>query len=931
MTGYADRVRALFDEIDQTPWGPQERALVAEAVALAQESGDERLEYEARMRQTSSANMIGDTDLMLTSFAWCLGHHDADPSRFPALIEPAGDLMWQYKWMAGALRGSPEFAPEQISAVLDDMEEHYRRAGLGSSGVLMARFEDAWAAGRWEEADALQKQLEATPRDDYSHCDACVRSQFAGFFAETGREDDAIRLVQELVEGGFACGEEPEHALARALVPYLRAGMLEEARTAHLRSYRLAKDNPDNLTIVAKNVVFCVVTGNAARALALVERHLPWLVHDGLNAEAHVSALGAFAVALDAVAEAGHPDTIVRGSDAESLAEVFGPHEGPWTVSDLAARAWAEVERIAAAFDARNGTDAHARGLDRLRETARERYDVPIRSHEFSTLPAPTTPQTAAERIDRALVLSSAGSRTAIDAIRAALPDADEAERVTLTSHLLSALVAYGHIEEASAALPERLSVLRAAGRTAQADLEERLGLILFGAGLEESLPLIRAELDNAAEADVDVRADLWSTLAIGLLWTGEHAEAAEAARTAVALFRAAGDPRRAHGMQLLEADALASPDHAAASASAVDALLADPAVDDGRRTRALVTRARLHGMAEEFAAGAAAADEATRLALTIGADDQIVAETSLLAAALHEDAGRPSEAVSRYRLAAERREAADLTSIDVRFRLGRAMLAAGFAAEAVDTLNDVLREESENEEEAASRAITAGLLAQALQASEDFGNAVGAWAYTADLREEAGDVPGRAFALVQQGRILGRFGEVDDAIEILTEAVGLLRGNEDEVGLLADGLHTLAQAHNQRGDDEVFALLDEALELGRQHDAGWFVADVLDTRARVLGGRGRTDEAVAAALQAADGFAGAGDASSSAGAELLAGRLLLGAERPGDAVPLLRTALEHADGVEGLRDAVALDLGNALEMLGRHAEAAEVRATIRS
>ena len=365
MSGYATRIRALFDEIDATPWGPQERALVAEAVALAQESGDERLEYEARMRQTSSANMTGDTDLMLTSFAWCLAHHDSDPARFPATVEPAGDLMWQYKWMAGALRGSPEFSPEQIAAVLDDMEEHYRRAGLGASGVLMARFEDAWAAGRWDEAEELQRRLEATPRDDYSHCDACVRSQFAGYFSETGRESDALRLVQEMIEGGFSCGEEPEHALARALIPYLRAGMLDEARTAHLRSYRLAKDNPDNLSIVAKHIVFCAVTGNAARALALVERHLPWLVHDGLNAEAHLAALASVAVALDAVTEAGHGATPVRGSDAVTLAPLLGEHEGLWTASELAAHAWLLADDIAAAFDRRNGTDAHAQSIAR--------------------------------------------------------------------------------------------------------------------------------------------------------------------------------------------------------------------------------------------------------------------------------------------------------------------------------------------------------------------------------------------------------------------------------------------------------------------------------------------------------------------------------------------------------------------------------------
>ncbi len=82
------RFQQLIEEIDRTPWGPAEQALVAEAVALAVEIGDERLEYEARMRQTASANMNGATDVMLNSFAWCLAHHDARPAALPRRPRP---------------------------------------------------------------------------------------------------------------------------------------------------------------------------------------------------------------------------------------------------------------------------------------------------------------------------------------------------------------------------------------------------------------------------------------------------------------------------------------------------------------------------------------------------------------------------------------------------------------------------------------------------------------------------------------------------------------------------------------------------------------------------------------------------------------------------------------------------------------------------
>ncbi|WP_405373652.1 MULTISPECIES: hypothetical protein [unclassified Microbacterium] len=931
MTSYAARIDALFDQISTTPWGPEESALVAQAVALAQESGDERREYEARLRQTSSANMNGDTDLMLTSFAWCLAHHDSDPERFPAEIDAAGDVLWQFKWMAGALGGSPEFSAEQIAAVLDDMADHYRRAGVGESGVLMARFDAAWGAGRLDEATELQRQLESAPRDDYSHCDACTRSQFAGFFVETGRDAEAIELVDELIDGGFACGEEPEHALARVLLPSLRAGKLDEARSAHLRSYRLSKDSPDKLAIVAHHIVFCAVTGNEARALALVERHLPWLAHDGLNAHAHQSALASIGIALDAVAAAGHPDLTVRGSDADTLIPFFGPHDGPWAVGDLAGAAHGAADRIAAAFDARDANTAHSERLRRLRETGRERYDVPLGSHDFAATVTAAAPQTQDERYDRAASLSHVGSTAALEAIRAALPEATDTQRVELTSMLLGGLLATDQVAEADAALPSRVAALRAVGRDERADIEERLGLLLFGQGIAEAEPALRAELAQASGAAAEVRADLTATLAIALSYGDDPALVAGAASDAAKLYVEAGEPTAAAGMRLLEVDARARSGQRDAAETLADALVA-MSLSDGHRARGLMIRSQLRAMTERFSDAAADADEATRLLLGLGADDVLMGQAFVRAGALHEDAGDPGAAASRFRLGADRLDAAGLPSFQVRYRLGHAMLLAGSAHAATDVLDDVYREETEADELPGSRALTLTLLARAFEAAEEPGAAYGAWTGVADLLEQAEDAAGQAFALVQVGRLLGWFGEWDDAVTPLTEALGLVRGREDQVTLAAEAVHSLAQVRMRSGDlDGALTTIDEALTIGRAAGDAWYLNDVTDTRAHILAEQGRVDEAVASALQAADGFAGLGDVTAAGRAELLAARILTDAERLGDAVPLYRAAIEHAEAgeAEPMRVTAALEFGDVLEKLGRLPEAAEVRATL--
>lgn len=924
------RFSQLLEEIDRTPWGPAEQALVAEAVALSLEIGDEQLEYQARMRQTASANMGGATDVMLNSFAWCLAHHDADPQRFPADLDYGGaDLMWQFKWMASALRSSPAFSGEQISAVLDDMEAHYRAAGLGLSGVLTARFEDAWDAGRIEDAEALRVQLEATPRDEHSHCDACGRSQFAGFFADTDRDADAIRLVEEMIEGGFSCGEEPEHALSRVLLPYLRAGRFEEAKSAHLRSYRLAKDNADNLRIVANNIVFAALTGNEARALALVERHISWLAHDGLNVDAHFAALSAFAIALDRVAATGHGATPVRGADAAALVPFFGEHDGAWSAEDLANASWGAAERIGAAFDERDGTDGHARSLARMRALAAEHYDVPIRSDAFVAAPSAPTPLDADGWFQRASDLAQYGAeQETLAALPRALEVQDPAKRAQLQSMRIGILIALDREAEAADLLPGRLAALREAGLDAQADLEERLGLATFGLNTPESAAALDRELGASEELPAWSRGDLALSRASLHLMADETDAALDLAEKAARFFAEAEDVRLVNTTTLVALSTLLSGGDVDAASALLDRFIEQDDLSTGHRARALSMRARVRGGGERFAEGAADADDACRLLAGLGATSAL-ASTHLLAGALWEDAGDPEQAVARYRVAARFAEQDGEDASGVNFRLARGMLAAGDAEEAAELFGTVLEQEERSDVPAGSRAMTASMLARALSAAGEYGQSVGAYGYAAELFGEAEQHADQALALLERAKILARFDEHEDAIEQLESAAEIVRKDPEAIGTLADVLHNLGQAYGGQRDERAFALFDEVAALAQQHDAGWLLADVTDSRGRALGAFGRIDEAVAAALTAADGFSSVGDEGAAGGSELYAARLLSGSERADDAVPLYRAALERASEIPPLREVAALELGAVLESLGRHGEAAEVRALL--
>ncbi|MGV8881475.1 MAG: hypothetical protein ACOH19_04930 [Rhodoglobus sp.] len=929
-TEFPQKIRELFDEIDRTMYGPEERALVNEAVALAVETGDEVIEYYARMRLTASAKQTGDTDTMLSSFAWCLGKYDSDPTRFPADIDNgSADLLWQYKWMAGTLGATPIFGRDEIDAVLDDMRVHYERAGLGMSGVYTAQFEDAWSNGRIEEADGLRVKIAETPRDEHSHCDACGRSQLSGFLAELGREAEAITLVEEMIEGGFSCGDEPEFALSRTLIPYLRAGRLDDAKNAHLRSYRLSKDNPDKISIIANHLIFCAITGNEARGLAMLERHIGWLAHDGLNVSGQFDALVSFGVMLDAVTSAGHGDATVRGADSAELTSFFGEHDGPWTAGELAVAAWGAASRIGAAFDERNGNGYHAELIARAHALSTERYDVPINTDTFAPVATVVAePTDAAGWHERARELANLGEAvTGVAAARRAIELTTGRERDGAYSLLIGGLVRLEEWAEAEKALVERGTSLRESGRDAQADLEQRRGLALYGRSTAEDRAGLEEELASSDALPGDVVADLQLTLASLLMLDDEPdlARVGEYLKGAVENFDTPETQLSLASALSFQCQFEASMGDPALARTAVDRLIA-LAPDRATLANAYVLSARLRGADGDHEAGARDADEATRLFSALDARGNILTAANL-AAALLGDADRHDEAIGRLRFAVQQSQLLEGSHTGLRFQYGRALVRGGSPAEATEILGQVFDDETSEGTPPESRAETLYWLGHAHTGNEQHGNAVGTWNSAVQLYLEGGDSQGAAKAGTAAGRLLSRFGENEDALEALDDAASEARKTPENVGLLTDVLHALGTAQANSGSDTGLATLDEVAALAEQYDAQWLLADVTDSKARALHSLGRSDEAIQLGLVAADRYAEAGDPWSAGGAELLVARLLSEAGRAADAVAIYRSTIEHAEGNSRLVSIAALELGDVLEGLGRTDEAAQARA----
>jgi hypothetical protein len=142
-----------------------------------------------------------------------------------------------------------------------------------------------------------------------------------------------------VLSGELTCQEEPHVTLATALLPLLRLGEDDQARSSHLRGYNLARGNLNITPAIGMHAEFCALTGNEGRGLEIVAENWPMIsaVPDPL---ARLHALTGVAVLLRRLSEAGHGGVPVRSQTADALLAEITP----------------EITSLAARFDARNGS-----------------------------------------------------------------------------------------------------------------------------------------------------------------------------------------------------------------------------------------------------------------------------------------------------------------------------------------------------------------------------------------------------------------------------------------------------------------------------------------------------------------------------------------------------------------------------------------------
>lgn len=960
----------LISQATESMWGPDLSALLETALALAVEQGDESGEYRVRLVLGNNAQMTGDTDKLLTNFAWCLAKHDADPLTFPIEPDEGSDLMWQFKWMVGVLGADPRFSTEQIAAVLADMDDHFRKANLGLSGVAMARFESAFHNGHLEQARAAFAALTSTERDNYSHCDACVRSVAMDYHFSIGEQAAGLRAFTEIMAGGFSCGEEPEHAISVALLPLLRAGDVDGLASLHRRSYREARGNADNVGIIANHVAFCAVTGNEARGVALAERHLAWLAHDPLSHRKHLNFLTALGLLLEKVVAGGHGEIPIRGTDSALLVPFFGQRSDVLSAAELAPLCWQAAEALAADFDARNGNDWHARQVGARKEMVTETYPLSLGAETFgSPEPRPVAePRSTEQWRVRAMDLCAAGLYDAALAAYASGVRGTDDPRELAALHR-SAISIHGQIpgEKNQELLREcvvlRAAALRDAGDPVLASLAERADSLLTGPDSsernDEKLALINSELLALAEHP-EALCLLNAELAHILVGLGKLEEA----RTALVSLEqaitdwAASAHAGAAAVQAVSPAAHPSEETIARAWSQYASLMLHLAVEGGdademnvwldkslahessvvRRASALGLRARLAAQRGDLASALVDAEESTDLLLGLGARES-VAQSIQLTAAILQDLGRTDELRSRLRFGIQQAQLAESPYVlGLAYSLAKNLVDHGSDEEAIEVLDETLNNSGIDIGDH-DRGELYDLLGTSLRSAGEPGGALNAWTLGLDCFEANGEADRVAqlhMAMSSTYQEAGHFEaaaqEAQSAVDVLSAALAVNREKDelpgvDQPTLIAAHMQ-LAEMLSTGGADGATETIGTAKALAIAAKSEVQTAEIQLIRARHLFRTGDVDAAVAQALQAASALELLDDARQQSLLALLQGAHMLdNAKRHDDAVAIYHAVLEGLEGDRQGQEIVRHQLADCLEAAGRSAEAVSVRA----
>ncbi|MFE4210027.1 hypothetical protein ACFRUQ_31250, partial [Streptomyces goshikiensis] len=239
MLDTPEAVVEALRENNERPHGLQRTVTAEELVEAAEPLDEPGVLVTALLELMRSYEFTGEHRKSPVVFARVLKLWDTAPDSFSQW--EAHQVFWRFKWVTTSPLQVPDVPLAAIRGWIDQMRTRYASADHGMQPVAAMGYHVAHHTGEGL-ADAYD--LWATrPRTELSDCEACEIRHFAEHRVAAGDDAGALETWQPVLGGSMGCTEEPQMSQARALLPLLRTGRADEARSHHLTGYRQVRGN----------------------------------------------------------------------------------------------------------------------------------------------------------------------------------------------------------------------------------------------------------------------------------------------------------------------------------------------------------------------------------------------------------------------------------------------------------------------------------------------------------------------------------------------------------------------------------------------------------------------------------------------------------------------------------------------------------------
>jgi hypothetical protein len=356
-----EEIRAGLSECSTMPAGRATSARLESLAARARERSDRLLEAQVLLELVRAYTFGGERERTPVPFARVLTLLDQYPAEVGSLTF---SIHWRLKWMTSGLITNPAVSDETTRRWLTELESRYRQRGYSPRPVHTLRWLRASYTGDDATATAEMEAAIAAPRDEMTDCEACERNDWASWRVGVGDDTGALNHWGPLLAGTLRCRQQPQRALAMALLPLVRTGRTSDACSAFLRGYPLVRWTVSQIDMVGLHIEFCALTGNEPRGLEILADHARWLTDKQMDTTRRLTFIAGVCVLLRRLSARGY------GSLPIVQAAAGTDHAGTNCVSDLLPRLEQEIRELSGQYDASNGnsfmSEAIARQLARV-------------------------------------------------------------------------------------------------------------------------------------------------------------------------------------------------------------------------------------------------------------------------------------------------------------------------------------------------------------------------------------------------------------------------------------------------------------------------------------------------------------------------------------------------------------------------------------